>query len=330
MKIVINTETTGLHPESGDEILQLSAVDFCGNVLFDHFFKPIKKESWPDAMKVNHITPEMLEDEQPFSTYKDQIQKILDTADELIGYNLIFDESMLEHQGIIVPNIRKFDVMREFAPIYGQYDEKRGDYRCVKLEACAQYYDFDFAAHNSLEDVRATLFCYKKINEDVLYKKTLDEETGFFIGNNEDAVFMIELKTYLDQIFRTDSLRKDFNDYTALNEVCMFSNEKFMKYKIKDRKKARALIREYITTNLPGKKISRIYKGALRWKELEDVDCLDDIMKVQLRKFLIDINESHELLMCVIHYDEYLDCKRIPCVHYVYYKDAKVDKNKLE
>lgn len=32
---------------------------------------------------------------------------------------------------------------------------------------CATYYGYEFKAHDSLEDVKATLYCYKKMEEDI-------------------------------------------------------------------------------------------------------------------------------------------------------------------
>ena len=57
--IVIDTETTGLDPEK-DELLQVSIIDIDGNELFNSYFKP-HAISWHEAEKVNHISPEMVQ-----------------------------------------------------------------------------------------------------------------------------------------------------------------------------------------------------------------------------------------------------------------------------
>ena len=56
--IVIDTETTDKNPQTS-ELLQVSIIDSDGNVLFDSYFRP-ESSFWPEAMKVNHITSEMV------------------------------------------------------------------------------------------------------------------------------------------------------------------------------------------------------------------------------------------------------------------------------
>lgn len=55
-------------------------------------------------------------------------------------------------------------VMREFASIYGEWSDRFGC-KWKSLGVCARYFDYSFDAHDSLEDVRATLYCYNKIKE---------------------------------------------------------------------------------------------------------------------------------------------------------------------
>ena len=69
----------------------------------------------------------------------------------------------LERAGIVIPeNAMQYDVMIEFAPIYGDWNEKYGDYKWQKLSVCASYYGYhgEGSFHDSLEDVRATLYCF--------------------------------------------------------------------------------------------------------------------------------------------------------------------------
>lgn len=54
-----------------------------------------------------------------------------------------------------------------FAKIYGQWDDYHGNYKWQNLSKCARYYGYEFKAHDSLEDVKATLFCYKRMEVNV-------------------------------------------------------------------------------------------------------------------------------------------------------------------
>lgn len=56
-RVYLDTETTGLHPEEGDEILSLTIVDANGRLLFDERFKPKHKKEWPEAQAVPPSTP---------------------------------------------------------------------------------------------------------------------------------------------------------------------------------------------------------------------------------------------------------------------------------
>ena len=164
--IIIDTETTGL--QAGlDEILQLSIIDTEDNTLYDGYFKPENHTSWEEAGRVNGITPEMVANCPSFKSELSKINDIFQDCEEIIGYNTPFDIGFLEASGVTIPETVTFiDVMREFAPIYGEWSEKHQCYKWQKLTVCANYYGFDWksmAAHNSLADCCATLFCYKQI-----------------------------------------------------------------------------------------------------------------------------------------------------------------------
>lgn len=169
--IVIDTETTGLSPLDGAEILQLSIINQDGETLFNEYFKPMYAKSWNAAMEINHITPEMVANKSHFYEHLPEIQAILQGAKRVIGYNTSFDLAMLHASGAIIAIFDEaeiIDVMQDFAPIYGEWHEAFGSYKWQKLTACAAYYDYDWgkdAAHDSLADCRATLYCYQKMHE---------------------------------------------------------------------------------------------------------------------------------------------------------------------
>lgn len=167
--ITLDTETTGLSPLNGAEILQLSIINQDGKVLFNEYFKPIFAKAWDQAMAVNGITPEMVSDKPCIYERLPEIIAILQGADRVIGYNTQFDLSMLAAVGASLPkDTPVVDVMLDFAPIYGEYNEEHGSYRWQKLTVCADYFNYDWGsdtAHDSLADCRATLFCYQKMQE---------------------------------------------------------------------------------------------------------------------------------------------------------------------
>lgn len=163
--IVLDTETTGLSYFE-DEILQLSIIDDEGHCLFNEFFKPQHKTSWYQASEVNHIYPKDVENKSSINEYVSQIQEIVDHAEKIIGYNIDFDIGFLVQAGIVFYAEQTFvDVMMEFAPIYGEWSDYFEDYKWQKLTTCAAYFKYNYCPHLALEDVQATLFAYKKIEE---------------------------------------------------------------------------------------------------------------------------------------------------------------------
>lgn len=163
--IVIDTELTGLKLEV-DELLQVSIVDINGNILFNSYFKPYV-DSWKESEEYHHITPEMVENAPRITDKIPELNEILYSAEKIIGYNTIVDLNFLKKSGVFIPeNAEIVDVQEDFAPIYGERDlslNPRGYYKWQKLTTCADYYGYSFKAHDSLEDAKATLFCYNKI-----------------------------------------------------------------------------------------------------------------------------------------------------------------------
>ena len=166
--IILDTETTGL-TAGEDEILQLSIIDENGNTVYNSYFRPTFHKSWSGAEMINGISPEMVSDCSTFESELRNIIPIFLSAKKIIGYNTSFDLGILKTYGVYPnPQAEIVDVMRDFAPIYGEWSEHYEDYKWQKLITCADYYGYDWGedrAHDSLADCRATLYCYKKITE---------------------------------------------------------------------------------------------------------------------------------------------------------------------
>ena len=158
--ILFDTETTGT--TESDEILQLSIINGKGRILFNRYFKPYQKTSWPYAEKINGITHEKVSKCKTFNKYQKKIQKIFDKAEVLIAYNFDFDSRFLRQSGIRIDRRKKvLDPMIDFAEIYGE--EYNGSFKWQKLVTAAKYYGYEFKAHDALEDIKATLFVARKI-----------------------------------------------------------------------------------------------------------------------------------------------------------------------
>ncbi len=168
--IVFDTETTGIDAGGKDEIIQLSIVNGLGDVLFSSYIKPEHRRSWPKATEVNGISPAMVKNSPKFEDVYDEIQTIFDEAELVVGYNVEFDLKFIEAADVqLRPKTLVFDVMQEFAPVRGVWDDRHCDWKWCKLTACARNYGIKFQAHDALEDTEATRQCFYKLLEDLDY-----------------------------------------------------------------------------------------------------------------------------------------------------------------
>ena len=164
--ICLDLETTGFDKKN-DEILQFSIVDGNGITLLNEYVKPVRHSEWPQAMAVNHITPEMLTDASTLEELMPRLEEIFKNAEVIVGYNSdSFDIPFIETQtGLDLSQHRKKDVMTMFDNYYG---ERRadGEIKWQKLTKCAEFFNYgDFKAHDSLYDTKATLYAYNVMKE---------------------------------------------------------------------------------------------------------------------------------------------------------------------
>ena len=165
MKIILDTETTGLKADH-NALLQLSIIDDAKKIIFNEYFKPAQKhfagtllEDWKIAATINGITPERVQNCLSLDSYRDEIQSILNQADEILIYNANFDVSFMKSHGFTFKTSTKIiDVMKE----YSCYKLKN---KRFKLSDAASEFNFSFSAHDSLEDVKATLIVHNKVNK---------------------------------------------------------------------------------------------------------------------------------------------------------------------
>jgi DNA polymerase-3 subunit epsilon len=208
--ICLDVETTGVDPSTA-EIVQLSIINYNGNTLFNEYIKPDKAKIWPGAEAVHHISPLKVLNKPHLSFYQEKLKKIFDSAELIIAYNGDhYDIPIIARYGF--PELREkqsYDVMLEFAPIYGAWDDYHGSYTWQKLSVCADYYGYhgDENFHDSLEDVRATLFCYKKMIGCQKGDESLPDDLEAYSYKPEDSRISTDdnLYEYTDDDFARDT-----------------------------------------------------------------------------------------------------------------------------
>lgn len=160
--IFLDTETTGLNPDKNDEMLSLSIIAKDGSVLFDQMFRPERRKTWKQAQDINGISPAMVRKCEPFSSYADEVQEIVNASTGLIGYNVLFDLDFLYNAGIKMGQ-PEVDVMQLFTK---KRTEKTATERRYTLKYAAKSLGYDWnddEAHSSLYDAQATRFVYSKL-----------------------------------------------------------------------------------------------------------------------------------------------------------------------
>ena len=97
-QLILDTETTGLNPRTGDRVIEIGCVEMVqrrltGNNL--HFYVNPERDSDPGALAVHGLTTEFLSDKPKFREIADQLRDFVQGA-ELIIHNAPFDLGFLD------------------------------------------------------------------------------------------------------------------------------------------------------------------------------------------------------------------------------------------
>lgn len=99
-QIFLDTETTGLSPESGDRVIEIGCVEMVGRRLSGrnlHFYVNPERRSHEDAVKIHGLTDDFLADKPLFASVADELLDYLSGA-EIIIHNAGFDVGFLNEE----------------------------------------------------------------------------------------------------------------------------------------------------------------------------------------------------------------------------------------
>ncbi|MFD1555669.1 DNA polymerase III subunit epsilon [Paraburkholderia silviterrae] len=97
-QIILDTETTGLNPRTGDRIIEIGCVELVNRRLTGknlHFYVNPERDSDPGALAVHGLTTEFLSDKPKFAEVADEILDFVRDADIII-HNAPFDIGFLD------------------------------------------------------------------------------------------------------------------------------------------------------------------------------------------------------------------------------------------
>lgn len=99
-QIVLDTETTGLNPRTGDRIIEVGCVELKNRMLtgnnFHRYINP-ERDSEEGALAVHGLTTEFLRDKPKFAEIVDELRDYIQGA-ELIIHNAPFDLGFLNNE----------------------------------------------------------------------------------------------------------------------------------------------------------------------------------------------------------------------------------------
>ena len=175
LKLIFDLETTGLNSVE-DEILEAAITTVDGEVLFESRFKPAHTKEWPDAQRVNGISPEDVKAAQGIIDKIGEMAALLQNAETVIAYNgKQFDIPFLGKYGIKL----RTDAVIDDPMLYGAvvYGELRGEgedvkYKWKKLAVLADYLGYKGANwHNAAADCIATAYVWRRLQEPDMIEK---------------------------------------------------------------------------------------------------------------------------------------------------------------
>jgi len=191
--IYLDLETTGLTPT--DEILEVGILSDSGEVILQTYVKPTKRTTWAAAQRINKIAPSDIENSPTLDAIRDQIIKAVEGKNVVI-YNAAFDSQFLRNELTHAVSVKC--CMIEFAPIYGEFNEYRGNFKWQRLEVAAKYIGFKMGGrfHSAIDDCRATQAVWQYCTNESIKKKT-DKKLSLEAKQRE---LECVIKDFLDEI----------------------------------------------------------------------------------------------------------------------------------
>ena len=99
-QVILDTETTGLNPATGDRIIEIGCVEMVGRRLTDrtfHYYINPERDIDAGAFAVHGLSREFLSDKPIFANIVEQLIEFVDGA-EIVIHNAAFDLGFLDNE----------------------------------------------------------------------------------------------------------------------------------------------------------------------------------------------------------------------------------------
>ena len=177
-EIALDTETTGLSPQSGHRIVEIGAVEMMGRIRTGrhyHIYLNPERDMPPEAEKVHGLSSKFLADKPKFADVAEEFLKfILDAP--LVIHNAKFDMGFINHELMMaghaeIPMNRAIDTVTMARQKYPGAP--------ASLDALCRRYEIDLSArtlHGALLDAELLADVYLELTGGRQAKMALSEE----------------------------------------------------------------------------------------------------------------------------------------------------------
>jgi len=154
--VVIDTEPTGL---DRPEMVSIAIVGSDGRPLLNKLVRPGKPIE-PSAAEVTGLDDAAVANAPSFPEIERDVTRAL-TGKLVAIYNADYDVTVLKNTyaryGLELPRFEPWCVMKWFAPIFGEWNERRREFAWKSLARAAEYFGItQSAAHDALDDALTT------------------------------------------------------------------------------------------------------------------------------------------------------------------------------
>lgn len=178
----------------GMEMLELSAVDLCGNLIYSQRFKPRRYRTWDT--EIHHITPEMVAAAPSFSSCRKRIQAIVDRCSYVVGFAVRENDlSKMKRQYVHGLDSKHVVELRDWFWICHGLDNSLDYVQGISLRFCCEQLGVDHDerhAHASAYDAAVTLKCFK-----ILFRRFVER-----YGHNRGYASFGDVLTHFASVFR--------------------------------------------------------------------------------------------------------------------------------